>query len=275
MSDLTVINFHGADLVAIKGADQASTLVAMKPVAEGMGLSWQPQHRKLMEHPVLSTCVTIRMMQMPGDIQSREWFFLPLDKLNFWLATIQPNRVTDEAVKAKVIDYQRECADVLFAHFFAKAGGDVPAKPDEMLRRMDGMLRMLSHKGTVTEKAVVSLQEDVASLASIVRDLVKCADGRLAVIDAVPALQIATDAKVPKAGRRPIVQEISRKLTRFCADHGYVVRRDARGTKLYTVNAVNEWRLSGGDSLIRKLVAANTVIGPLFAIRGGKDQPSA
>ena len=275
MSDLTVINFHGADLVAIKGADQASTLVAMKPVAEGMGLSWQPQHRKLMEHPVLSTCVTIRMMQMPGDIQSREWFFLPLDKLNFWLATIQPNRVTDEAVKAKVIDYQRECADVLFAHFFAKAGGDVVAKPDEMLRRMDGMLKMLSHKGTVTEKTVVGLERDVASLAAIVRDLVKCADGRFAVIDAVPALQIAIDAKVPKSGRRPIVKAISDSLSRHSAERGHVVRRDARNTKLFTVTAVNEWRLQGGDGLIRKLVAANTSAGPLFAIPGGKGQPSA
>lgn len=152
----------------------------------------------------------------------------------------------------------------------ALRGPSVPAKPDEMLRRMDGMLRMLSHKGTVTEKTVVSLQEDVASLASTVRDLVKCADGRLAVIDAVPALQVAVDAKVPKSGRRPIVKAISDSLSRHCAERGIVVRRDARGTKLYSVNAVNEWRLQGGDGLIRKLVAANTSAGPLFAIPGGK-----
>jgi hypothetical protein len=93
----------------------------------------------------------------------------------------------------------------------------------------------------------------------------------LAVIDAVPALQVAVDAKVPKSGRRPIVKAISDSLSRHCAERGIVVRRDARGTKLYSVNAVNEWRLSGGDSLIRKLVAANTVIGPLFAVvPGGK-----
>ncbi|WP_395454693.1 phage antirepressor N-terminal domain-containing protein [Azospirillum melinis] len=271
MSDLTTVDFHGAKLVAVKGSTPAETLVAMKPVVEGMGLDWEEQRRKLHRHPVLAPDLTFATVQMPGDDQRREWAFLPLTRVNFWLATVQPGRIHNDEVKAKVVDYQRECADVLFAHFFAKAGGEVVAKPDEMLRRMDGMLKMLSHKGTVTEKTVVSLERDVASLASIVRDLVKCADGRFAVIDAVPALQIATDAKVPKAGRRPIVQEISRKLTRFCADHGYVVRRDARGTKLYTVNAVNEWRLQGGDSLIRKLVAQNTVIGPLFAVvPGGK-----
>lgn len=268
MSDLTTISFHGATLVALKGATPADTLVAMKPVVEGMGLTWEPQFTKLKTHPVLSKGVTEIVIPSAGGDQRAT--ALPLSRLNFWLATIRPGKVTDPDVRSKVVEYQEECADVLFAHFFAKAGGEVVAKPDEMLRRMDGMLRMLSHKGTVTEKTVVSLQEDVASLASIVRDLVKCADGRLAVIDAVPALQVAIDAKVPKAGRRPIVKTISDSLSRHSAERGHIVRRDARGTKLFAVNAVNEWRLQGGDSLIRKLVAANTSAGPLFAIPGGK-----
>lgn len=277
MSDLTTVDFHGAKLVAVKGSTPAETLVAMKPVVEGMGLNWERQREKLAAHPVLTPATTIRGVQMPGDDQNRDMVFLPLTKLNFWLATIHPNKIKDADVRAKVIEYQEECADVLFAHFFAKAAGDV------MDARTVGMMKMVAHKVTGTEKmlalmanAMEERDREIAELTDIVKGLVKCADGRLAAVDAVPALQIATDAKVPKAGRRPIVQEISRKLTRFCADNGYVVRRDARGTKLYTVNAVNEWRLAGGDSLIRKLVAANTVIGPLFAVvPGGKGQPSA
>lgn len=267
MSDLTTVDFHGAKLVAVKGNTPAETLVAMKPIVEGMGLDWSSQHAKVMRHPVLSKGIQHIAIPSAGGVQ--ETTAIPLNRLSLWLATVHPDKVRAD-VRDVVIQYQEECADVLFAHFFAKAGGEVVAKPDEMLRRMDGMLRMLSHKGTVTEKTVVSLQEDVASLASIVRDLVKCADGRLAVIDAVPALQVAVDAKVPKSGRRPIVKAISDSLSRHSAERGHIVRRDARGTKLFAVNAVNEWRLSGGDGLIRKLVAANTVIGPLFAIPGGK-----
>lgn len=119
--DLTTINFHGATLVAIRGETDATTLVAMRPVAEGMGLDWSSQRRKLAGHPVLETCMVVMTMQMPGDDQAREWVFLPLNRLNFWLATVHPNRVTDPAIRAKVIEYQEECAEALYQHFFAKA----------------------------------------------------------------------------------------------------------------------------------------------------------
>lgn len=121
-------------------------------------------------------------------------------------------------------------------------------------------------------KAVVGRQikEALTELAPQIIAAQLAADPRIAAVDAVPALQVAIDAKVPKAGRRPIVKAISDSLSRHSAERGHIVRRDARGTKLFAVNAVNEWRLQGGDSLIRKLVAANTSAGPLFAIPGGK-----
>lgn len=261
MSDLTTISFHGATLVALKGATPADTLVAMKPVVEGMGLTWEPQFTKLKTHPVLSKGVTEIVIPSAGGDQRAT--ALPLSRLNFWLATIRPGKVTDPDVRSKVVEYQEECADVLFAHFFAKAGGDLPAKPDETIRRIDGINRMLAHK-------VTGMEKELSELTAAVRALVITHDPRIAAVDAVPALQVAIDAKVPKAGRRPIVKTISDSLSRHSAERGHIVRRDARGTKLFSVNAVNEWRLSGGDSLIRKLVAANHAIGPLFAIPGGK-----
>lgn len=117
-SHLTTINFHGATLIARRGATPAETLVAMKPVAEGMGLSWQPQHRKLTEHPVLSKGTTELVMPSKGGPQAMT--ALPLSRLNFWLATIQPNMVPDLETRERIIRYQEECADALFAHFFGK-----------------------------------------------------------------------------------------------------------------------------------------------------------
>lgn len=277
MNELTTVDFHGAKLVAVKGATPAETLVAMKPVVEGMGLDWEEQRRKLHRHPVLSPDLTFATVQMPGDDQRREWAFLPLTRVNFWLATVQPGRIHNEDVKAKVIEYQRECADVLFAHFFAKAGGELPAKPDEITRRIDGIARTTVHKVTAIEKVVTlmahALEErdrEIGELTDIVKGLVKCADSRFAAVDAIPALQVAVDAKVPVSGRRPIVRAISNSLARHCEAEGHVIRRDARGTKLYPLTAVHDWKRDGGDAEIRKLVAANTIIGPLFAICGGK-----
>lgn len=138
------------------------------------------------------------------------------------------------------------------------------APADETIRRIDGINRMLAHK-------VTGMEKELSELAAAVRALVITHDPRIAAVDAVPALQVAIDAKVPKAGRRPIVKAISDSIARHCEGTTHIIRRDARGTKLYPLAAVHEWRLQGGDSLIRKLVAANTVIGPLFAVvPGGK-----
>ncbi len=134
-ANLVQIPFYETVLWAMRTGDEfADVLVAMRPIVDGMGLAWQPQHRKLLEHPILSTCVTNTMMQMPGDDQRREWTFLPLTRVNFWLATIQPNKIPDADLRAKVIRYQEECADVLFAHFFEKAAPPPEVATPEDLR---------------------------------------------------------------------------------------------------------------------------------------------
>ncbi len=63
---ITTVGFHGAKLIARRGDTSAETLVAMKPVVEGMGLDWGGQHKKLMAYPVLSPCISVTGMQMPG-----------------------------------------------------------------------------------------------------------------------------------------------------------------------------------------------------------------
>lgn len=125
MTALTTIDFHGAKLIAVRGETPDTTLVAMKPVVEGMGLDWGGQHKKLVAHPVLAKGISITEIPSPGGPQSA--VMLPLNRLNFWLATVQPDRVKDPDVRARIIEYQTECADVLFAHFFGKTSAPPPA----------------------------------------------------------------------------------------------------------------------------------------------------
>ncbi len=120
--ELAVVPFRGAELLAIAGASPAETLVAMKPMVEGMGLVWEGQRKKLEGHPVLGTSTTVKVVQVPGDGQAREATFLPLARVPFWLATLHPNRIADAAVREAVLAYQAEAADALFAHFFPHAG---------------------------------------------------------------------------------------------------------------------------------------------------------
>lgn len=117
--DLTTVDFHGATLIAVRGETPTETLVAMKPVAEGMGLDWEGQRQRIGRHPVLSKGACEIQVPSAGGMQAMT--ALPLSKLNFWLATIQPNKVPNLDTRARILAYQEECADVLFAHFFGKA----------------------------------------------------------------------------------------------------------------------------------------------------------
>lgn len=108
------IAFRDTTLVCLEKDEEV--FVALRPIVEGMGLSWPRQYRKLTED-VDRFCVALMATQMPGDDQAREHVFIPLERLFGWLMTIQPSRVNPASLET-VIAYQRECDRILFHHFF-------------------------------------------------------------------------------------------------------------------------------------------------------------
>lgn len=111
---LATVNFHGHSLTVITTGD-GQYLVAMRPICEGIGLSWQYQLNRIKRDEVLSACVFSMNMQMPGDDQKREQTFLPLEYLNGWLFGIETNRCPEE-LRPALLRYRRECYAVLAAH---------------------------------------------------------------------------------------------------------------------------------------------------------------
>ncbi|ELI8409931.1 phage antirepressor Ant [Salmonella enterica] len=106
------VPFHGAELYVVNHSGEPYT--PMKPIVEGMGMTWQSQHRKLMER--FKTCIIEMMIQLPGDTQRRLVICLALRKLAGWLQTISPNKVRPE-IRENVIQYQEECDDVLYEYW--------------------------------------------------------------------------------------------------------------------------------------------------------------
>lgn len=49
---------------------------------------------------------------------------LKMDLVNGWLFTIDSSRIKDEAVREKVLLYQRECYGVLHKHFYGRSNGE-------------------------------------------------------------------------------------------------------------------------------------------------------
>ncbi len=165
---LTTINFHGAALVVRAGDSPATTLVAMRPVVEGMGLSWAAQFVKLKAHPVLGPTIS-EIEMVAEDGKSRAMTALPLSRLHFWLATIQPNKVKPE-IRERVIAFQTEAADALFEHFFGQPARERDALSAAVLERLDTLSRRLdsltsgpaSHRGRLERSEFNGLSLDDA-----------------------------------------------------------------------------------------------------------------
>ena len=115
MGQIVTVNFRGDQLYGFENDD--GVFVALKPIVESMGMDWSAQYRRVTRDPILKE--GIAMMATPftrgGD---QEAVCLKMDLVNGWLFTIDSSRIKDDAVREKVILYQRECYGVLFRHFY-------------------------------------------------------------------------------------------------------------------------------------------------------------
>ena len=113
-----LIQFHGHDVVTV-ARDDGKIFVAIRPICDAIGLEWSAQFRRIQRDEVLSSVVAM-MATTAADNKTYETLCLPLDMLNGWLFGVDAKRVKPELKKA-VIGYQRECYEVLDAHFRGKA----------------------------------------------------------------------------------------------------------------------------------------------------------
>lgn len=142
MNELTIVDFHGTSLIAQKGESPTTTLVAMRPIVEGMGLDWSAQYRKIRRNAVLRKGIAV--MATPSARGPQDALALPLSRLNFWLATVDADRIKNADTRARVIEYQEECADVLFAHFFRQGRQDVIQGQPEPKENEAAKVRMVT-----------------------------------------------------------------------------------------------------------------------------------
>lgn len=127
MAQTAVVPFAGASLPTVRRDGVVS--VAMKPVAEALGLNWQSQYKRLRRHPVLATSVVIMTTEVRGSKRVRDQVFLPIAYLNGWLFGIDTRRVRPE-LRDTLIAYQRECFIALDDYW--RGGGRLRARLSEI-----------------------------------------------------------------------------------------------------------------------------------------------
>jgi hypothetical protein len=111
-SNCALVEFHGTQILTIKDGDVIR--VAIRPIAEALGLAWQGQYERIKRNPVLAEGVSLELIPSEGGMQ--ETLTLPLDLLHGWLFGISAIRVK-EPLRAKVLAFQRECYRVLFDYW--------------------------------------------------------------------------------------------------------------------------------------------------------------
>ena len=126
MSSIRTINFNNQQLLTVE--KDGIKYVAVKPICENLGLAWGAQFVKIKENQILSEGVSI--IEIPSDGGIQETVCLPIDMINGWLFTINPNKVSEE-IRPVVLYYQKECYRALF-EFWNKPKEAEPPKPVEL-----------------------------------------------------------------------------------------------------------------------------------------------
>ncbi|MCX6076399.1 MAG: hypothetical protein NTW78_05860 [Campylobacterales bacterium] len=152
-----VVEFYGEQLLTAK-SDEGVEFVAMKPLCENLGLDWSAQRQRLLRDEVLKQGMVI--ITTPADNGglggAQKTVFIPTEYLNGWLFGVDVSRLKDEATKAKIIVYKKECYKVLHKHWNKKSGS-----PNERLDRVESIVSMMSESLKLLSESVKILAENL------------------------------------------------------------------------------------------------------------------
>lgn len=114
MPNQITVPFHGSKLLIVDRCGEPFT--PMRPIVEGMGMSWGAQFTKLKTN---AQRWGVAIIETPTNGNTQDSLCLPLRKLFGWLQTISPNKVK-ASIRDRVIQYQNECDDVLWQYWTNK-----------------------------------------------------------------------------------------------------------------------------------------------------------
>ncbi|NBB09526.1 phage antirepressor N-terminal domain-containing protein [Pseudomonas sp. SLFW] len=107
----SIIPFHASELLLIDY--EGEPFVPMKPLVQGLGLSWKTQLPKLRSN--LFSCLVQKIVIITCRGR-RAMTCLPLRKLGGWLMTVSKDTFTPSH-RERIRIYQQECDDVLWRHW--------------------------------------------------------------------------------------------------------------------------------------------------------------
>ncbi len=156
---LQSITFH-QDTIFIIDQD-GNPQVPIRPICENIGLDWASQFTKLTDSE--SRLTVCRITTVAADGKQREMLCMPLRKLNGWLMSISPKKVSP-SVRPKLIRYQNECDDVLYNYFTTGVAVSNDFLRDNIIVNKDEHIALLAFRvAHANKKAPKKVSEDEAA----------------------------------------------------------------------------------------------------------------
>lgn len=123
MNELVTIPFRGSEVQAVDVDGKPH--VVFRPLVESIGMDFASQYRRLNGK---SWATIVKTTTVGADGKNRDMTVIDVRTLTMWLATIDENRVSDEA-RPLVVAYQAEIADVIESYW--TQGGAINPRADE------------------------------------------------------------------------------------------------------------------------------------------------
>lgn len=128
-TQLVSIPFHGSTVHAVDVDGKPH--VVFRPLVESLGMDYASQFRRLSRK---SWATIVKTATVGADGKNRDMTVIDIRTLTMWLATIDENRVSEEA-RPLVVAYQAEIADVIES-YWAQGGAINPRATGEQLDRL-------------------------------------------------------------------------------------------------------------------------------------------
>lgn len=126
--------------------------VAVKPICEALGIDSDAQNRRIKRDEILSQ-LRSQVTAVGGDEKARKMVCLPLQYIFGWLFTIEVDQVKEEA-KETILEYKKECYDVLYDHFWNNA---------KAIKRKEKML-------TDSERLIAQMESERKQLGKYIKE---------------------------------------------------------------------------------------------------------
>jgi hypothetical protein len=182
--ELVKVDFKSSQIEVVEQTQS----VVVKDICEAIGVSSKSQISKLQSDDSYES--KLIKVQTKGGMQ--EVFTIPLSKLNGWLFSINPNKVKPE-VKQKLIEYKKECFDVLNNYFNKGIAVNTNSKyyedtiktlADNIQKLLEENAKLQEQKNTITDKSCeekLRIAERIAAQDAVLRPW-SCEEIRVIII---------------------------------------------------------------------------------------------